>query len=97
MLTNQEQVHSTNECEALGQKFTLITDHQALVSILAQSSSRCKAHKFDRWHARLAEFDYDFQHKPGSDNIIPSMLSQLPQPPPTKVNSIVAENLLLKT
>uniref|UniRef100_A0A915HUV0 RNA-directed DNA polymerase n=1 Tax=Romanomermis culicivorax TaxID=13658 RepID=A0A915HUV0_ROMCU len=41
-------------------------------------------HKFDPWHAQLAEFDYDIQHKPGSDNVIPNMLSRLPQPPPMK-------------
>uniref|UniRef100_A0A915L4M7 Integrase catalytic domain-containing protein n=1 Tax=Romanomermis culicivorax TaxID=13658 RepID=A0A915L4M7_ROMCU len=72
-------------------------DHQALVLILVQSGSGCKGHKFDGWRAQLAEFDYKIQHKPGLDNIIPDMLSRLPQPPPTKVNSIPAENFSLKT
>uniref|UniRef100_A0A915KU89 Reverse transcriptase RNase H-like domain-containing protein n=1 Tax=Romanomermis culicivorax TaxID=13658 RepID=A0A915KU89_ROMCU len=35
------------------ERFMLITDHQALVSILAQSGSGRKAHKFDQWRARL--------------------------------------------
>uniref|UniRef100_A0A915IGN1 Reverse transcriptase RNase H-like domain-containing protein n=1 Tax=Romanomermis culicivorax TaxID=13658 RepID=A0A915IGN1_ROMCU len=34
-----------------GRKFTLVMDHQAFVSILAQSGSGPKAHKFDQWPA----------------------------------------------
>lgn len=93
-LSPRERAYATNEREALacvwacnhfanfllGRRFTLVTDHKALVTILAQSGDGRKAHKFDRWRMQLSEFDYEIQHRPGSENLIPDMLSRLPQP-----------------
>ena len=92
-LTPRERIYATNERETLacvwacehwtmyllGRRFTLITDHKALTSILSQHGEGRKTHKFDRWRLQLADFDYDIQHRPGVENIIPDMLSRLPQ------------------
>ena len=80
-LNSCEQKYSGNELELLaavwaiehfkyylyGRRFTLITDHQALVSAL-QSNRGNKTYqsKLTRWIERLIPFDFDIHHPSGS-------------------------------
>uniref|UniRef100_A0A915IRM7 Reverse transcriptase RNase H-like domain-containing protein n=1 Tax=Romanomermis culicivorax TaxID=13658 RepID=A0A915IRM7_ROMCU len=48
----------------LGQKFTVMMDHQALVSILAHSSDGQKTQGFNFWTTRLAQYDIEIQNQP---------------------------------
>ena len=56
-----------------GQKFTIVTDHQALVHFNTQPKmSRHQA----RWLELMQEFDYDLIYKPGTTNRVADPLSR---------------------
>ena len=95
-----EQKYSVNELELLaavwaiehyqdylyGRRFTLITDHQALVSAL-QSNRGNKTYqsRLTRWIDRLIPFDFDIRHLAGSKMGLIDYISRhpvrKPQPP----------------
>ena len=59
----------------IGRKFKVITDHanlKFLASIAPQNS------KLARWCLSLAEFDFQIEHRPGKENVVPDTLSRAP-------------------
>ena len=57
----------------IGRKFKVITDHanlKFLASIAPQNS------KLARWCLSLAEFDFQIEHRPGKENLVPDTLSR---------------------
>ena len=91
-LTDAEKKYSIVEKEALacvwaaekwrvwlwGRKFLLRTDHQALTTLLTTKGNNRAGLRIARWSARLMEFDYDVQYRPGSQNNVADCLSRLP-------------------
>ena len=65
-----------------GRKFTLITDHKPLTTILGPKKgipSLAAAH-LQRWAMQLAAYDYDIHYKPTTDHGNADCLSRLPLP-----------------
>lgn len=58
-----------------GARFIVRCDHAALRSIFTGSNA---SGRITRWRLRLAEFDYELQHKPGRFHHVPDALSRLP-------------------
>ena len=80
-LNSLEEKYSVNELELLGvvwaiehfkyylygKHFTVITDHQALISSLnASERSKTSQSRLTRWIARLIPFQFDIKHLAGS-------------------------------
>ena len=95
-----ENKYSVNELELLaavwaidhfkyylcGCRFTLITDHQALVSALnSNRSNKTYQSRLTRWIDRLIPFDFDIKHLSGSKMVLIDYFSRhpvgKPQPP----------------
>ena len=95
-----ENKYSVNELELLaavwaidhfkyylyGRRFTLITDHQALVSALnSNKSNKTYQSRLTRWIDRLIPFDFDIKHLSGSKMGLIDYISRhpvgKPQPP----------------
>lgn len=86
-LTSAERKYSSTERELIailhgiekfrgyveGTKFTVITDCSSLTWLhrLREPTGR-----LSRWCLRLAQFDFDVQHRPGTQNVIPDALSR---------------------
>ena len=100
LLNSCEQKYSVNELELLavvwaighfkyylyGRRFTLITDHQALVSALKSNrGNKTYQSRLTRWIDRLIPFDFDIQHLAGSKMGLIDYISRhpvrKPQPP----------------
>ena len=81
-LNDAEKKYSTNELEMIavvwgrntseifcwGEKFLIVTDHKALVSLLNRNNEKIKT-MFSRltgWLDRLIPFDFQVEHKPGA-------------------------------
>jgi hypothetical protein len=60
-----------------GQKFTLFTDHQALVFMFIQKHLN---RMLCSWLDELLEFRFDVVHLPGVENVIPDILSRISIP-----------------
>lgn len=97
-LTPTEQRYSVGEREALaciwaterwhlflyGRRFTLRTDHQALITLLSASGSGHKPLRLHRWCERLRQYDYQLKFTPGRDNVVADLLSRsIDAPTPT--------------
>jgi len=67
----------------LGSRFQtkVYTDHEALISLLRKHNAYGR---IARWQVRLAEYDVEFHHIPGSQNIIADGLSRIPSSQTTK-------------
>lgn len=90
-LTKTERYYCTSKKEALAAiwacekwqhyvdytKFFLISDHSALKYLFSKSPPTGQN---ARWVLRLQNFDFEFLHKPGKDNIVPDVLSREPLP-----------------
>ena len=95
-----ENKYSVNELELLaavwaienfkyylyGRRFTLITDHQALVSALqCNKNNKIYQSRLTRWIDRLLPFDFDIKHLAGSKMGLIDYISRhpvgKPQPP----------------
>ena len=61
----------------LGRPFTLRSDHQALAGLLRTATNKRQSSKFGRWIERLSEFNYTFEYRKGTENIVPDALSRL--------------------
>ena len=57
-----------------GTRFTLYTDHQALVYLY---TSKMPNPMMQNWYDTLSEFDFDIVHLPGLSNVLPDHLSRL--------------------
>ena len=99
-LNSCENKYSVNELEVLvivwaienfkyylyGRRFTLITDHQALVSALqCKKNNKIYQSRLTRWIDRLLPFDFDIKHLAGSKMGLIDYISRhsvgKPQPP----------------
>lgn len=60
------------EDKLLGRKFTLESDHKNLLYIKEHSSA-----KVVRWRMYMQQFNFDFFHVPGTENVIADALSRL--------------------
>lgn len=95
-LTTSEQNYAQLEREALslifgiqkfhrylyGRKFTLVTDHKPLTTILGPKKGipSLAAARLQRWAMQLAAYDYDIRYKPTTDHGNADCLSRLPLP-----------------
>lgn len=92
-LTPAERKYSAGEKEALaclwacekwhsylwGRRFTLTTDHQALVTLLSSKGSGRRPLRIGRWSARLLNYTFDVQYRKGDNNKVADALSRNPQ------------------
>ena len=62
----------------MGSPFSTIvyTDHQALVSLLKKDDAHGR---IARWQVRLSEYDVEYQHISGAENLLADGLSRMPQ------------------
>ncbi|XP_077538135.1 uncharacterized protein LOC144150167 [Haemaphysalis longicornis] len=91
-LSETERKYSVGEREALaclfacekwhiflwGRRFTLRTDHQAVVALLAAGDSGRRPLRISRWSARLLYYNFDIEYCKGSENLVADALSRLP-------------------
>ena len=89
-LSKEEKKYCTSEKELLavvkrvqayrpylvGAKFTVYTDHGALVWI----KSAKHIGRLERWALQLQEYNYDIIHRPGKSNYVADALSRLSYP-----------------
>lgn len=90
--TPAERKYSVGEREALaclfacerwhiylwGRRFTLRTDHQAVVALLAAGNSGRRPLRISRWSARLIYYNFHIKCCKGSENRVADALSRLP-------------------
>ena len=62
----------------LGHKFTVQTDHRALLFILKERSSKIHQSRLTRWCDRLIPFTFTIEHIPGSKMVMADYMSQNP-------------------
>ena len=90
VLSTAERKYSASEREALaclwacerwnfylyGRRFTLVTDHQALKTLLTHGGSGHRPLRFHRWCDRLFTYTFDVVYRPGRDHCVPDFLSR---------------------
>ncbi|KAJ8044581.1 hypothetical protein HOLleu_07364 [Holothuria leucospilota] len=90
-LSESERKYSIVEKEALacvwacerwntylwGRKFTLRTDHKALVTLFSKTSER-QSLRLARWSCRLLKYNFEVEYQPGEVNILADALSRVP-------------------
>ena len=97
-----EKKYSTNELEMLavvwgseyfrnyifGRKFTVVTDHKALVSLLNGNNKKNKTtfSRLTRWIDRIIPFDFVIEHMPGAKIGLADYLSRHPVGEATRVS-----------
>lgn len=59
-----------------GHHFHLYTDHHALQYLLGGRAAKSTNRKHHRWIAELQGYDFDVEHRAGTDNIVPDALSR---------------------
>ncbi len=62
----------------LGQRFTLITDHQPNTKLQDQVSVQSWSGRKARWAEFLQQYDFDLQYRPGKENQVADALSRRP-------------------
>ena len=91
VLSPAERKYSASEREALaalwacekwhfylyGRPFTLVTDHQALTSLLSSGGSGHRPLRLHRWASRLYRYSFKVLYKPGKDNVVTDCLSRV--------------------
>ena len=101
-LNAAEKKYSTNELEMLavvwgseyfrnyifGRKFTVVTDHKALLSLLNGNNKKNKTmfSRLTRWIDRIIPFDFVIEHMPGAKIGLADYLSRHPVGEATKVS-----------
>ena len=62
-----------------GHRFTLVTDQRAVSFMLdPKRSGKIKNTKLQLWRAKLGNFDYQIEHRPGKLNVVADAQSQVP-------------------
>lgn len=108
-LSPTEQRYSASEREALacmwscerlnfflyGRRFRLVTDHQALRTLLTAGGSGHRPLRLHRWADRLLQYDFDVVYKPGKDNVVSDCLSRAYEdkytaPPPAATEEVTS-------
>jgi transposase InsO family protein len=64
----------THRCFLYGRKFKIITDHAALKWLITVKNHQCA--RLNRWVLKLAEYDFDIQHRPGKKHVNADVLSR---------------------
>jgi transposase InsO family protein len=99
-LTPAERKYSASEREALscvyacerwhfylyGRRFTLVTDHQALKTLLTAGGTGHRPLRLHRWCDRLYQYSFDLQYKPGRDNVVADTLSRSHEASPAAID-----------
>jgi transposase InsO family protein len=89
-LTKAERSYSASEREALaclwacerltfflyGRHFRLVTDHQALKTMLTAVGTGHRPLRLHRWADRLLQFNFSVVFRPGKDNVVADCLSR---------------------
>ena len=90
VLSPAERNYSASEREALaclwacerwhfylyGRRFTLVTDHLALRTLLTTGGTGHRPLRLHRWCDRLYQYTFDVQYKPGRENCVADCLSR---------------------
>lgn len=90
VLSPAERKYSASEREALaclwacehwhfylyGRRFTLVTDHQALKTLLTAGGSGHRPLRLHRWSDRLFQYTFDVVFRPGRENRVADWLSR---------------------
>ena len=90
VLSPAERKYSASEREALaclwacerwhfylyGRRFTLVTDHQALKTLLTAGGSGHRPLRLHRWSDRLFQYTFDVVFRPGRENCVADWLSR---------------------
>jgi transposase InsO family protein len=98
-LTRSEQKYSATERECLaviwaiekfrpyieGTRFTVVTDHYSLLWLLKLKDPQGR---LARWTLRLQPYDFNLVHRKGKENVVPDMLSRLPENKPEETQII---------
>lgn len=69
--------------------FTVITDHSSLKWLMKQQDLNGR---LARWSLKLQRYKFDIEHRKGSKNIVPDMLSRLDMEEITAINTIIDFN-----
>ncbi len=91
VLSPTERKYSASEREALaalwacerwnfylyGRPFTLVTDHQALTTLLSTGGTGHRPLRLHRWASRLYRYTFRVQYRPGKDNVVADCLSRV--------------------
>jgi hypothetical protein len=89
-LSPAERKYSASEREALaclwasekwhfylyGRKYTLVTDHMALKTLLSAGGTGHRPLRLHRWADRLLQYDFRVEYKPGCENVVADCLSR---------------------
>ena len=59
-----------------GRKFTLVTDHQALKTLLTAGGTGHRPLRLHRWNDRLQQYNFDVLYRPGKQNFVADCLSR---------------------
>ena len=106
-LSSAERKYSASEREALGalwacekwhfylygRHFTLVTDHQALRTLLKSSGSGHRPLRLHRWSSRLLKYSFSVMFKPGADLVVADCLSRAFVPADMTVSPTVTSSL----
>ena len=65
------QVH---RCFLYGRKFRIVTDHAALKWPITVKNHQCA--RLNRWVLKLAEYEFEIEHKPGKKHVNADSLSR---------------------
>lgn len=90
-LSPAERNYSASEREALsclwacerwhfylyGRRFKLITDHEALKTLLTTGGTGHRPLRLHRWADRLYQYLFDVQYRPGRNNVVADCLSRI--------------------
>ncbi len=60
----------------LGRKFTLKTEHCALIALMGRSSTKVSSARTERWREKVSVIDYTVEYLRGEDNTIADWLSR---------------------
>jgi len=99
-LSPAERKYSASEREALaciwacekwnfylyGRKFTLVTDHQALKTLLTSGGTGHRPLRLHRWNDRLQQYNFEVLYRPGKQNFAADCLSRYNEAEATSTN-----------